>query len=218
MQAAKFSQRSPWSLIICLAFTQLPANALAASTLGVTIAEHGINDVPACALCHGEHGEGDRAAGYPRLAGMNAGYLLNQLDHYADGSRRSQVMQVYSRALTRIQRRAIAEYYAAKPGLGSQLHTGRQANNTIAALVNKGDWSRNIPACFSCHGKMGTGSKLIPAIADQPVHYFIVQMNHWRTGTRPVGEGDPMATIAKNLTPTEIAGIARYLANESPRK
>lgn len=220
MQARKYSRPVRWALVIGIALSlPLSVNAQTTRQLGQQIAQHGINQVPACAVCHGAHGEGDRAAAYPRLAGMSEGYLLDQFNHYADGSRHSQAMQIYSRALTHGQRRALAKYYAGMPGLAHKTnHESSEATSTIATLMHKGDWSRNIPACFSCHGVMGAGTNLIPAIANQPVKYFITQMNHWRTGTRPVGEGDPMATIAKSLTPTEIAGIARYLATEIPRK
>lgn len=203
------------SVLIGLSLSTTSAFAHVAHQLGEQIANHGINGVPACAVCHGEQGEGDQAAGYPRLAGMNADYLTSQLDLYAAGSRIGQAMQIYSRALTTQQRRAVADYYAGKRGLIAKALTGpANTSSSIATLLNEGDWARGIPACFSCHGDQGAGTDMIPAIADQPTQYFIAQMNHWRTGTRPVGEGDPMATISQNLTPTEISGIAQYLSHE----
>lgn len=47
---------------------------------GASIALHG-NDrgAPECVTCHGAYGEGMPANGFPRLAGLNAGYLKTQL-------------------------------------------------------------------------------------------------------------------------------------------
>ncbi|MDH4273679.1 MAG: c-type cytochrome [Gammaproteobacteria bacterium] len=50
---------------------------------GKTIAENGRDGQPACVQCHGGNGEGNRAMGAPRLAGMPAGYLEKQLHDFA---------------------------------------------------------------------------------------------------------------------------------------
>ncbi|MCS6474378.1 c-type cytochrome, partial [Burkholderia thailandensis] len=56
--------------------------------LGKTIATQGATTgVAACIGCHGAQGEGNAAAGFPRLAGTNAAYLAAQLAAFADGSR-----------------------------------------------------------------------------------------------------------------------------------
>lgn len=192
------------------------ASANTGASLGQQIAEHGTDNMPACAVCHGMHGEGDKAAGYPRLAGMSADYLLDQLNSYAAGTRSNRAMRTYSQTLSLAARQAVANYYAAQPGLSAQKLTSPRYRSPITTLLIHGDPSHNIPACFSCHGAKGAGTHLIPAIADQPSQYLVTQMNHWRTGTRPVGEGDPMAIIAKNLSAMQIASIARYLADETP--
>lgn len=40
-----------------------------------------------CASCHGQYAQGDGAAGYPRLAGQQYGYLLRQIRNGREGSR-----------------------------------------------------------------------------------------------------------------------------------
>ena len=45
-------------------------------------------DAPACAACHGAQGEGRPDAAYPRLAGLDSGYLIGQLNAFADGTSR----------------------------------------------------------------------------------------------------------------------------------
>jgi cytochrome c553 len=51
-----------------------------------TLAKRGQGAVIACASCHGPRGEGQ--ASFPRLAGMDAGYLRKQLQDFADHERR----------------------------------------------------------------------------------------------------------------------------------
>lgn len=50
---------------------------------GKTLVEKGRGTVPGCVACHGANGEGLEAAGYPRLAGLDAGYIKKQLQDLA---------------------------------------------------------------------------------------------------------------------------------------
>lgn len=50
---------------------------------GKALVEKGRGSVPACVTCHGTNGEGLDAAGYPRLAGLNSGYIEKQLKDLA---------------------------------------------------------------------------------------------------------------------------------------
>ncbi|MFA5170158.1 MAG: c-type cytochrome [Sulfuriferula sp.] len=54
-----------------------------AISAGQLLAEKGRGAVPGCVACHGAHGEGIEAAGYPRLAGLNSGYIEKQLKDLA---------------------------------------------------------------------------------------------------------------------------------------
>lgn len=79
---------------------------------GATLAAQGGNGAAACNSCHGAHGEGNEAGGFPRIAGQSYGYLLHQLASYADGSRKNAVMQPIAAALSADQRVAAAAYFA----------------------------------------------------------------------------------------------------------
>lgn len=50
---------------------------------GKQIATQGKGGVPACTSCHGANGEGNVQTGFPRLAGLDTGYLAKQLQDYA---------------------------------------------------------------------------------------------------------------------------------------
>jgi cytochrome c553 len=50
---------------------------------GKALAQNGRGTIAACSSCHGSTGEGNFQAGFPRLAGLDAGYLLRQLQDFA---------------------------------------------------------------------------------------------------------------------------------------
>ncbi len=81
----------------------------AAATLAASGDGHGI---PPCSSCHGEAGEGNAAAGFPRLAGLPGPYLAAQLNALASGARQSAVMEPIARQLTAGQRVQLAGFYA----------------------------------------------------------------------------------------------------------
>lgn len=196
-------------LMLCvasLANANTPSN-----TLGEKIAREGISGVPACAVCHGDHGEGNIKAGYPRLAGMNAEYLDEQMTLYAQDQRHNQIMQDYAQKLSIGERQAVSSYYANQPARSVGINA-QSIPPQAAKLLQEGAPNRGIPSCFSCHGNNGQGDPDgIAPIAGQPAIYFIHQMNAWRMNERPVTEGNPMGVIAKTLSLKEIALLAHAL-------
>ncbi len=84
---------------------------------GRTIAMEGAADgeVPACASCHGDEGEGVPDLG-PHLAGQVERYLAGQLAAYADGTRggeQAEIMQPIAAGLSERQAEAVVRYYRA---------------------------------------------------------------------------------------------------------
>ncbi len=71
------------------------------------VAEH---NVPPCAACHGDHGEG--AGEVPRLAGQHADYLKGQLEAFRSLLRQSQVMHANTKDMTDSEIEAIVSYLA----------------------------------------------------------------------------------------------------------
>ena len=69
-------------------------------------------DAPACSACHGAQGEGRPDLAYPRLAGLDSAYLIEQLNAFADGGRNNEAMVPIAKALTADERQAIAKFYA----------------------------------------------------------------------------------------------------------
>ncbi|PAV71250.1 hypothetical protein WR25_26202 [Diploscapter pachys] len=112
----------------------------------------------ACLGCHGPDGKGIAAAGFPRLAGLPAGYLSKQLQDFRSGSRKQAVMEPLAKALDDAEIEAISAYLAKLPADPAP-DTRRQqiATNPVARLALYGDWSRKIPGCVQCHGPGGSG-------------------------------------------------------------
>lgn len=200
-----------FAALLMLSAGPLAIAGTSTNTLGEKIARKGTGDVPACAICHGDHGEGNIKAGYPRLAGMNAEYLDQQMTLYAQDERKNRIMQEYAQKLSIAERRAVSDYYANQTAHSPHIDL-QTLPPQAAKLLQVGAPNRGIPSCFSCHRDNGQGNADgIAPIAGQPAIYFIHQMNAWRFNERPVTEGNPMAVIAKTLTLKEIVLLAHAL-------
>ncbi|MGH8727981.1 MAG: c-type cytochrome [Burkholderiales bacterium] len=175
--------------------------------------------VKACAICHGEQGEGiQKTEYYPRLAGKPAGYLYNQLINFREKRREAPIMTYMVAYLSDEYLREIAEYYSK---LSPPYPPPAAGASTVAladgeALVTNGDPSRGIPACVACHGKELTGMMpAVPGIAGLSAHYIGAQLGAWRNGTRQAKEPDCMAQIALRLAPGDISAVGAWLAARS---
>jgi cytochrome c553 len=170
----------------------------------------------ACAVCHGERGEGlTKAEFYPRLAGKPAGYLFNQLVAFRDGKRRNPIMNYLVAYLSDDYLREISAYYArSKPPYPPPIPAPAQLASRGQSLATKGDPSRNIPACTSCHGNPPYGMQPgIPGLAGLSNHYIASQMGAWRIGQRQAFEPDCMHEIAAALTPEDSAAVSAWLGS-----
>lgn len=195
---------------LSLAFAATPRSAHAD---GATIALHGnARGAPACVTCHGAQGEGMPANGFPRLAGLNAGYLQTQLDAFANGQRANAMMTPIAQTLTADERVELARYYG---GLGSTVATAPvpQPDSVGARLALKGRWSQRLPACVQCHGATGAGvGSVFPALAGQSALYIENQLRSWQQNARPPGPMGLMKTIASKLSAADIQSVAAYFS------
>lgn len=169
----------------------------------------------ACASCHGDLGQGKENV--PRLAGLPADYIVKQINDFAQGRRLNESMRIVVTSLSDQEKRQLGEYYAslrvpsnAKPELGGDLARGE-------ALALHGDWSRNVPACFSCHGPSGFGvAPEFPALAAQHASYTASQLAAWVGGHRNNSSLDLMGRISRELSDADRRAVADYLASLPP--
>lgn len=182
--------------------------------LGAKIASQGTSQgTPPCMTCHGPDGAGIAAAGYPRLAGMDAGYIAAQLRRFRSGERANVVMAAMK--LTDAEIAAVSEYYAALPipDIGAEPPSA-EISKTARDLAEWGDWTdRGLPACAQCHAPGGNGvGSVFPGISAQQASYIKTQLQAWKTGTRADGPLGLMKAVAGKLTDTEIDALAAYYA------
>ena len=67
-----------------------------------------------CAQCHGTDGRAPPGAEVPGLAGLQAGYIVEQMKAFRSGSRTSSVMQQLAKGYDDAEIAALAEYFAAQ--------------------------------------------------------------------------------------------------------
>ena len=208
--------------LLGLAFALLVAvaavRAEGAAPDGAAIIAHGVGTAPACATCHGAAGQGNPSIGAPALAGDGAAYLLEQLRHFAAGTRINPIMQPIAHALTPAEQEAVAATFAAMPAVMPTPgpHPVAAADPLGARLARRGRWAIGLPGCEQCHGPEGIGvGPHFPHLAGLTAKYIAAQLAAFRAGTRPGGPQGLMARVANKLTKPEIAAVAAYFAAES---
>ena len=68
------------------------------------------DNVPSCAGCHGDHGQGNGQ--FPRLAGQHADYLRKQLEDFRSLVRANDIMHANTEQMTDAQIEAVVSYLA----------------------------------------------------------------------------------------------------------
>lgn len=159
------------------------------------------------------------AAGYPRLAGLSAGYISEQLNAYINDRRINPIMSGMAKPLSAAQVQSIATFFATLP---TPTQTGTPLSDASQAargqqLAEHGDWSAGIPACFNCHAPGGIGIQPgFPPIVGQPAAYIDAQIRAWKSGTR---QAEPqnlanalMYNVALRMDDDQIKSVAAWLA------
>lgn len=191
----------------------LPSNetgeALTRTGEGVAMSGGDGGAANACFTCHGLDGMGDGVS-VPRLAGLDAGYLQKQMEDYATDFRHDDAMTRIAARLDQRQRRAVAAFYADMPAVAST-----SVATPPPAVWLRGDASRGVTACATCHGADGLGvGPGNPAVAGQPAAYTIEQINRWQTGKRRNEARGVMAQAVATLSESEAAAIGRWLERQ----
>lgn len=198
-------------LFVSLAMRTAPP---AFATDGQAIAANGKErGAPACTACHGAQGEGQPEAGYPRLSGLNAEYLLHQLNDFADGRRENEIMHPIAEALSPEERQAVASFFAASaaPQAPEPARPDEKVLASGAALALRGDWTKGLPGCVQCHGPGGQGVGVsFPKLAGQSAAYIAGQLKAGQEGKRANGPLNLMTGVAAKLDDSQIAAVAAY--------
>lgn len=174
--------------------------------------------VQACTACHGSQDRVTAEGYYPRIAGKPSGYLYNQLLNFRDGRRSYRLMAQLLDPLSDAYLREMADHFAALDGpdtAAAPVAVSAQELRRGAQLALQGDASRQVPACVQCHGQALTGVQpAIPGLMGLPRDYLNAQLGAWRTGLRRASAPDCMATIARRLSPEDVAAVSGWLVSQ----
>jgi cytochrome c553 len=213
----KMLNRSPWLAAFLLPAFAVPAASVAAELPLLGDATRGAALTATCQGCHGAHGEGNPANGFPRLAGQTADYLAAQLGNYANGRRVSPVMTPVAKALDAQKRADVGAFYAVQ----SAPYAARSAHPTPDQLLRGrlltrvGDESKQLQACANCHGPDGSGERYAaPYLAGQSATYIANAIQEWKRGTRHSGEKQ-MEPVVARLDDQDIAALSAYFESLS---
>lgn len=193
-----------------------PVLAEDSKALGERIAQQGTSKgVAPCMTCHGPDGGGMAPTAYPRIAGLDRGYLAKQIQEFRGGRRDNPIMTAMAMGLTEDEVAAVSDYYAALPvPLPAAQAPGDAAVKEASDLVQWGDWTgRGLPACAQCHGPAGNGiGSSFPGLAAQQGSYIKAQLLAWRSGARANDPLGLMKAVADRLTENEIEAVSAYYA------
>ena len=164
-----------------------------------------------CSNCHGIDGN-SISPNFPRLAGQQQTYIVNQLTNFRSHHRSDPPGPWYmwgiSRFLTDKQIEGIAEYFSTQTPLANATGDAQ----LIAAgrdIYEHGVPELKVIPCAGCHGEHGQGMGQFPRLAYQHSDYIVKQLEVFQyTQGRP---GTPMADISHPLTGGNRDAIAAFL-------
>ena len=161
-----------------------------------------------CNQCHGADGN-SKKPDVPNLASQNPKYLLEQIEKFANKSRKNYVMNALSKNFSSEDKVNLALFYAS-------LQVKQVKINT--QLSNKGK-PLYIKQCSSCHGERGVGKANFARLAGQQIHYVESTLLQFRGNEKNKNTSDSstrrsivMESISKTLSNEDINALAAYIA------
>lgn len=175
--------------------------------------------IAGCRGCHGLQGEGNPAAGYPRLAGQDPAYLLKQLNDYIEGTRTNPIMTQIAHATNEQQRASVVASFAKLVSPAANVPASEDPRIVARGrlLAGTGDESKQLQACANCHGPEGRGVPFAaPYLAGQSSSYIATTLGEWKSGKRKNDDGKLMASVAERLDEGDIIAVAAYFERVGP--
>ncbi|MGH7441244.1 MAG: c-type cytochrome, partial [bacterium] len=163
-----------------------------------------------CAACHGADGN-SVSPQFPKLAGQNANYIVEQLEDFKSGKRKNAIMSGMAAPLSQQDMLDLAAWFS------SQTVQPGEADPSLVkageAVYRGGDSESGVPACLACHGPDGAGNPpmKIPQLAGQHAEYVVAQLQAYASGQRTTDPNKMMETIASRLTPAQMQAVASYV-------
>jgi len=151
-----------------------------------------------CVGCHGREGNtGDPKT--PRLAGLDADYLVAAVNAYKDGSRDHSIMRDAVIELREQDVKDLAAFYASKEPKALPIRKPL----TIA------EWTER---CSRCHGTDGNSTdERFPILAGQDEAYLLKAMRAFHGGARA---NEMMFAMSFMMTESDMRNLAAYYARQ----
>jgi cytochrome c553 len=164
-----------------------------------------------CSSCHGMGGQ-SLSSTFPRLAGQQPEYLVNQLKAFRDKTRADPHAHTYmwgmAAKLSDETINGLAAYYSTQPpvkGIPGDL----APMGAGAQIFKDGIAAENVPACVLCHGEQAQGAGAVPRLAGQHRSYLERQLQAFAENSRA---NEVMHENSMNLTSAQIVDVTTYLA------
>lgn len=191
------------ALAVALASSAFAADAESGAKLSADV----------CSKCHGPSGVSASPL-FPNLAGQKEAYIDQQLKLFRERGRGDPHARAYmwgiAGPLTDNQIADLAAYFSAQKPVKGEPAADPALAAKGATLFAKGDESRGVPACATCHGEKAQGNDGFPRLAGQHGDYLIAQMEAFRGTLR---ESEVMHANASGLTNDDIKALAEYLSS-----
>ena len=169
-----------------------------------------------CAKCHGDTGVSDDPDDV-NIAGLRASYIYKQLKDYQDKNRDDKDMYKKTRDLDDQQMADLSVWFASQAP--ATVAADRNTDPAVLRLVYRGDPTRLLKACASCHGRDGRGGQFDhPALAGQYPDYLIYTLTEFQEDDRTNDIYSRMRYVAAALTEEEIEGLAGYYGMAVPEE
>ncbi len=162
-----------------------------------------------CASCHGAEGKSITPA-FPNLAGQHADFMVDSINAFKAGARKSDMMSGIAATLSDADARNVAAYF-------SRANCTVTGGDKAKAELGKAKAAN----CAACHGAKGlrgngapgiSGGPMWPNLAGQNAEYLANALKMFQDGTR---NHAVMTTLAKALTAEDIDQLAAYFASVS---
>jgi len=169
-----------------------------------------------CAKCHGDTGVSDDPDDV-NIAGLRASYIYKQLKDYQAKNRDDKDMYKKTRDLDDQQMADLSVWFASQAP--ASVAADRNTDPAVLKLVYRGDPTRLLKACASCHGRDGRGGQFDhPALAGQFPDYLVYTLTEFQEDDRTNDIYSRMRHVAAALTEEEIEGLAGYYGTAVPEE
>lgn len=162
-----------------------------------------------CSGCHNPDGNSVIPEN-PKLSGLDAEYLVRQLQDFKTGNRKSPAMSGIIPLVDEKEFEALATFFHRQtPKAGGSVDAKLAAQGR--EIYDEGIVGSAVPACSGCHNEDGSGTEKYPRIAGQHSAYVVQQLLSFKNGGRANDSKAVMRAVAKRMNDKEIRAVAEYV-------